>query len=145
MGRVDRNNPSVSVFESVSVSLRLLRRSAQAVLSSPPFPSFPPTTMSSQHHTSSPNLVGGHYRVGRKIGEGSFGVIFEGPLFFLSLFLVLFPNLSPFFRDRDEPSQLTNRRHQIRQSKSTLVPARVSVLQPDPTPHRNPERPKPPS
>lgn len=34
--------------------------------------------MSSQHHSSSPNLVGGHYRVGRKIGEGSFGVIFEG-------------------------------------------------------------------
>ena len=37
-----------------------------------------PTIMSSQHHSSSPNLVGGHYRVGRKIGEGSFGVIFEG-------------------------------------------------------------------
>ncbi|KAF9646382.1 kinase-like protein [Thelephora ganbajun] len=34
--------------------------------------------MTSQHHSSSPNLVGGHYRVGRKIGEGSFGVIFEG-------------------------------------------------------------------
>jgi len=41
-------------------------------------PSLSPTAMSSHHHSSSPNLVGGHYRVGRKIGEGSFGVIFEG-------------------------------------------------------------------
>jgi casein kinase 1 len=28
------------------------------------------------NHTS--NVVGVHYRVGKKIGEGSFGVIFEG-------------------------------------------------------------------
>jgi serine/threonine protein kinase len=28
--------------------------------------------------TSSSNVVGVHYRVGKKIGEGSFGVIFEG-------------------------------------------------------------------
>ena len=28
--------------------------------------------------TSTTNLVGVHYRVGSKIGEGSFGVIFEG-------------------------------------------------------------------
>ncbi|KAH9819049.1 CK1/CK1/CK1-G protein kinase [Melampsora americana] len=36
--------------------------------------------MSSSHstHASSSNVVGVHYRVGRKIGEGSFGVIFEG-------------------------------------------------------------------
>ena len=27
---------------------------------------------------SSSNVVGVHYRVGKKIGEGSFGVIFEG-------------------------------------------------------------------
>ena len=26
------------------------------------------------------NIVGVHYRVGKKIGEGSFGVIFEGEL-----------------------------------------------------------------
>ncbi|KAJ7905649.1 CK1/CK1/CK1-G protein kinase [Mycena olivaceomarginata] len=32
----------------------------------------------SSHSTSSANLVGVHYRVGKKIGEGSFGVIFEG-------------------------------------------------------------------
>lgn len=29
-------------------------------------------------HSSGSNVVGGHYHVGRKIGEGSFGVIFEG-------------------------------------------------------------------
>ncbi|KAJ2287484.1 Palmitoylated plasma membrane-bound casein kinase, partial [Coemansia sp. RSA 2706] len=28
-------------------------------------------------HTS-PNIVGVHYRVGKRIGEGSFGVIYEG-------------------------------------------------------------------
>lgn len=33
-----------------------------------------PSTMAS----SSSNVVGVHYRVGKKIGEGSFGVIFEG-------------------------------------------------------------------
>ena len=60
-------------------------------------PPLPPDTMASQHHSSSPNLVGGHYRVGRKIGEGSFGVIFEGLLSFLRF---PFPphNLSPFSR-----------------------------------------------
>lgn len=30
--------------------------------------------------SSSSNVVGVHYRVGKKIGEGSFGVIFEGNL-----------------------------------------------------------------
>jgi casein kinase 1 len=30
------------------------------------------------HSQSTANVVGVHYRVGRKIGEGSFGVIFEG-------------------------------------------------------------------
>jgi len=36
--------------------------------------------MTSQAHSSSSgaNIVGVHYRVGKKIGEGSFGVIFEG-------------------------------------------------------------------
>ncbi|KAG5456627.1 MAG: hypothetical protein BJ554DRAFT_3580, partial [Olpidium bornovanus] len=29
-------------------------------------------------NSGSPNVVGVHYRVGRKIGEGSFGVIYEG-------------------------------------------------------------------
>jgi casein kinase 1 len=34
--------------------------------------------MSHAHSSSAANLVGVHYRVGKKIGEGSFGVIFEG-------------------------------------------------------------------
>ena len=35
--------------------------------------------MSHSHSSSaSTNIVGAHYRVGKKIGEGSFGVIFEG-------------------------------------------------------------------
>ena len=34
--------------------------------------------MSHAHSSSTANLVGVHYRVGKKIGEGSFGVIFEG-------------------------------------------------------------------
>lgn len=56
----------------------------------------PPAIMSSQHSSSSPNLVGGHYRVGRKIGEGSFGVIFEGLLLFPPLFPVPPSDLNPF-------------------------------------------------
>lgn len=35
---------------------------------------------SHSHQSSTANLVGVHYRVGKKIGEGSFGVIFEGKL-----------------------------------------------------------------
>jgi hypothetical protein len=30
------------------------------------------------HTSSSPNVVGMHYKVGKKIGEGSFGIIYEG-------------------------------------------------------------------
>lgn len=33
---------------------------------------------SGSHSSSSSNIVGVHYKVGKKIGEGSFGVIFEG-------------------------------------------------------------------
>jgi hypothetical protein len=33
---------------------------------------------SAPHPSHSSNVVGVHYRVGKKIGEGSFGVIFEG-------------------------------------------------------------------
>lgn len=36
------------------------------------------TAAESNHNNSSSNVVGVHYRVGKKIGEGSFGVIFEG-------------------------------------------------------------------
>jgi casein kinase 1 len=30
------------------------------------------------HQSSAANVVGTHYKVGKKIGEGSFGVVFEG-------------------------------------------------------------------
>ncbi|UZJ56548.1 hypothetical protein CBS101457_005868 [Exobasidium rhododendri] len=36
------------------------------------------STHHTTHHSSGSNVVGVHYRVGKKIGEGSFGVIFEG-------------------------------------------------------------------
>jgi len=37
--------------------------------------------------SSTQNIVGVHYRVGKKIGEGSFGVIFEGLSAHLPLYL----------------------------------------------------------
>lgn len=45
----------------------------------------------SSSNSSSSNVIGVHFRVGRKIGEGSFGVIFEGedslPLLLLDWYL----------------------------------------------------------
>lgn len=38
------------------------------------------STPTASHSSSSSNVVGGNFRVGRKIGEGSFGVCFEGEL-----------------------------------------------------------------
>lgn len=35
-------------------------------------------SMPNSSHNLHSNVVGVHYRVGKKIGEGSFGVIFEG-------------------------------------------------------------------
>jgi hypothetical protein len=103
VSRGSEQSERVAHFVSVS-----LRRSAGGALKPyyldlPPSPSSSPTTMSSLVHSSSPNLVGGHYRVGRKIGEGSFGVIFEGLLFVVSLAR---PSFTPdlFFRNRDESS-----------------------------------------
>jgi len=37
----------------------------------------------SSNNSGAASIVGVHYRVGKKIGEGSFGVIFEGLLFVL--------------------------------------------------------------
>ena len=45
----------------------------------PPLTSSQPTSQPSlDNKLYSPNVVGVHYKVGRKIGEGSFGVIYEG-------------------------------------------------------------------
>ena len=45
----------------------------------------PHVIASSSTHTSQPatttGVVGNHFRVGKKIGEGSFGVVFEGVYF----------------------------------------------------------------
>ena len=38
------------------------------------------STVSSSSQNST-NIVGVHYRVGKKLGEGSFGVLYEGLLF----------------------------------------------------------------
>jgi hypothetical protein len=34
--------------------------------------------MSNSGHPNGPSIVGNYYKVGKKIGEGSFGVIYEG-------------------------------------------------------------------
>jgi hypothetical protein len=39
---------------------------------------------------ASPNIVGVHYRVGKKIGQGSFGVIYEGKFYALALYFANF-------------------------------------------------------
>jgi len=71
---------------------RHLRRSLSTIRPFPPSLSFPSALFimttphviasSSAHHGSqsatSNGIVGTHYRVGKKIGEGSFGVVFEG-------------------------------------------------------------------
>ncbi len=51
---------------------------AQPAASQPYHHSFAPMTSHASHASSGSNVVGVHYRVGKKIGEGSFGVIFEG-------------------------------------------------------------------
>jgi casein kinase 1 len=41
----------------------------------------PTSAESAGGSSSASNVVGVHYRVGKKIGEGSFGVIYEGKIF----------------------------------------------------------------
>lgn len=41
-------------------------------------PGGPGANLTGHSSSSSSNVVGVHYKVGKKIGEGSFGVIFEG-------------------------------------------------------------------
>jgi hypothetical protein len=43
------------------------------------------SSKSKSNSSTSSNVVGVHYRVGKKIGEGSFGVIYEGEPFDLNL------------------------------------------------------------
>jgi serine/threonine protein kinase len=64
---------------------------------------------------SSQNIVGVHYRVGKKIGEGSFGVIFEGLSPAPSAPETL-PDLAP--RKRRQPAQLSERGNQVCERRS---------------------------
>jgi len=70
----------------------------------------------SVHTRSSPSLtqstVGNHYRVGEKISEGPFGVVFEGPspLSPTSTPRIL-PDLAPY--PRRQPAQFSKRGHQV--------------------------------
>lgn len=65
--------------------------------------------------SSSSNVVGVHYRVGKKIGEGSFGVIFEG-------------------------TNLLNNQQVAIKFVRTLCRARTLHLPPANAAHRNPEK-----
>ena len=58
---------------------------------------------------STQNIVGVHYRVGKKIGEGSFGVIFEGAT--LPLPPMTLPDIP--YRRRRQPPQFSERGHQV--------------------------------
>jgi casein kinase 1 len=60
--------------------------------------------------SSTQNIVGVHYRVGKKIGEGSFGVIFEGRLPLRQIPEALADSAS---RHRRQPPQLSERGHQV--------------------------------
>lgn len=62
---------------------------------------------SSGHPSQSPvsnGVVGGHYRVGKKIGEGSFGIVHEGVSVRFALCLSIF---KPFFCSRPNQHLLT--------------------------------------
>jgi casein kinase 1 len=67
----------------------------------------PHVIASSSTHSSQPatttGIVGNHFRVGKKIGEGSFGVVFEG--IFLPFLLVL---CLPYFSHTLGANLITN-------------------------------------
>lgn len=67
------------VMESHHVTCKRWTKPSGSKLScvTPPLPPPSPTNMSS-NVTQSPAVVGQYYQVGKKIGEGSFGVVFEG-------------------------------------------------------------------
>ncbi len=78
-------------------------------LSPPPFLPIPSLrtpadvpVMASHNSSSSNNVVGAHYRVGKKIGEGSFGVIFEGLSSTRSLIRVPRNGVRPTWRAQEQ-------------------------------------------
>ena len=72
--------------------------------------------------SSTQSIVGAHYRVGKKIGEGCFGVIFEGPSPHSPTSTPrILPNLAPYRRSK--PAQLSKRGHQVRERRSFVAVA----------------------
>lgn len=87
--------------------------------------------MSHAHSSnSSNNIVGVHYRVGKKIGEGSFGVIFEGTS--LDSLPIRSPttSLAPC---RNQSAQLADRCHQICAHTHPTLPPQQSLIDTAPT------------
>ena len=68
----------------------------------------PHVIASSSNHTTQPatttGVVGNHFRVGKKIGEGSFGVVFEGIYSFFFKYPFV-PPLSPCPFRRESPDK----------------------------------------
>ena len=96
----------------------------------------------SHSSSGSNNIIGGHFKVLHKIGEGSFGVVFAGPYssihptpsihLQLSLFLLLISNYySQISRGGLEASESSSRCHQIRTQPSSLTQFKSKHL-PDP-------------
>jgi hypothetical protein len=67
-------------------------------------------------------VIGGHYGVRKKIGEGSFGIVFEdpSPLSPTSMYKIL-PDLAPY--PRRQPAQLSERGHQVCGRRSSVATA----------------------
>jgi hypothetical protein len=86
-------------------------------------PSLNETMSSHPHGSSTANIVGIHYRVGKKIGEGSFGVIFEGKFLLFNATPhsiatqwtknYLTNHLRGFVCSRNKFVKLPNRRYQV--------------------------------
>ena len=70
--------PRLGPSLSLSIPLRFMMTTPHVIASSSTHTSQPATTT---------GVVGNHFRVGKKIGEGSFGVVFEG--IFLLYFLLI--------------------------------------------------------
>ncbi|KAF7792983.1 hypothetical protein EIP86_004088 [Pleurotus ostreatoroseus] len=80
--------------------------------------------MSHSHSAAaSNNIVGVHYRVGKKIGEGSFGVIFEGNEGLMTVCVRA-------GADRDEPAEFADGRDQVFAQFSFPLPTLTSAPSP---------------
>ena len=86
--------PRLGPSLSLSIPLRFMMTTPHVIASSSTHTSQPVTTT---------GVVGNHFRVGKKIGEGSFGVVFEG--IFLPCFLLVPCSISPCrYKSPDQPA-----------------------------------------